>query len=208
MRARPGPSLRPVPRANRPRRGGPQPRHHDRPDRREPSQPDRRPPRRPEKSAAQRRRNRHHRTGPRRSISRTQPASALSTSCSTRRCIFKKEPFRAIAPRIKPNPTRPVAIEQGLEGILRLGIERRRVLRRAVAASARTPLVDHHDQTVPPSMHPSRHQPSRTLRLSPPLSAAFIPLAPDASIGGSGGFSHTSTPATLCRAMRRSSFST
>ena len=40
----------------------------------------------------------------------------------------------------------------------------------------------------------SSHQPSRIDRLSPPLSADFIPDVPHASSGRSGLFSHTSQP--------------
>jgi len=43
-------------------------------------------------------------------------------------------------------------------------------------------------------MPPSIHQPSSTLRLGTPFNAAFIPLVPLASIGGSGVLSHRSTP--------------
>src|SRR5215469_11428337 len=57
---------------------------------------------------------------------------------------------------------------------------------------------------VTPSMQPSTHQPSSTLRLGTPLSAAFIPLVPDASRGGCGVFSHTSAPDTSLRASAMS----
>src|SRR5512136_2532308 len=50
------------------------------------------------------------------------------------------------------------------------------------------------DQPVTPSTLPSIHQPSRTLRLGTPFSAAFMPLVPDASNGFCGVFSHRSTP--------------
>ena len=43
-------------------------------------------------------------------------------------------------------------------------------------------------------VQPSSHQPSRTLKLTPPLTAAFIPLVPDASSGRRGLLSQTSTP--------------
>ena len=42
----------------------------------------------------------------------------------------------------------------------------------------------------------STHQPSSTLRFSTPFIAAFMPLVPDASSGGSGVLSQTSAPAT------------
>ncbi len=45
-------------------------------------------------------------------------------------------------------------------------------------------------QPVTPSMWPSTHQPSSTDRLGTPLNAAFMPLVPEASSGGSGVFSH------------------
>ena len=48
--------------------------------------------------------------------------------------------------------------------------------------------------------YPSAHQPSRIEQFSAPLSAAFIPEVPDASIGRSGVFSQTSTPWTSRRA--------
>ena len=38
-------------------------------------------------------------------------------------------------------------------------------------------------QPVTPSTQPSTHQPSRTLRLGTPFSAAFMPLVPEASCG-------------------------
>jgi hypothetical protein len=38
------------------------------------------------------------------------------------------------------------------------------------------------------------------LRLGTPFRAAFIPLVPEASNGGCGVFSHTSTPAVINRA--------
>ncbi len=56
------------------------------------------------------------------------------------------------------------------------------------------------DQPVTPSICPSTHQPSSTLKLGTPFIAAFMPLVPEASIGGSGVFSHTSTPAQRRRA--------
>ena len=52
------------------------------------------------------------------------------------------------------------------------------------------------DQPFTPSMAASTHQPSSTLRLSTPFSAAFMPLVPEASSGGSGVFSQTSVPET------------
>ena len=48
-------------------------------------------------------------------------------------------------------------------------------------------------QPFSPSYH-SSHQPSRIERLSPPLSADFIPDVPQASNGRSGLFSQTSQP--------------
>ena len=42
------------------------------------------------------------------------------------------------------------------------------------------------------SFHTSSHQPSGTLMFSTALAAAFIPLVPEASLGRSGVFSHTS----------------
>ena len=51
------------------------------------------------------------------------------------------------------------------------------------------------DHPVTPSMYPSIHRPSRTLRLGTPLSEALIPLVPEASSGGSGVLSQTSAPA-------------
>src|SRR5581483_243506 len=51
-------------------------------------------------------------------------------------------------------------------------------------------------QPVTPSIQPSIHQPSSTDSDGTPLKAAFIPLVPEASIGGSGVLTHTSTPAT------------
>ncbi len=53
-------------------------------------------------------------------------------------------------------------------------------------------------------MQPSIHQPSSTLSDGTPLSAAFIPLVPEASIGGWGVFSHTSTPAVSSLPSSRS----
>ena len=49
-------------------------------------------------------------------------------------------------------------------------------------------------QPVTPSMQPSIHQPSSTLKLTTPLWAAFMPLVPEASKGGKGVLSQTSTP--------------
>src|SRR6516162_5636047 len=57
---------------------------------------------------------------------------------------------------------------------------------------------------VTPSMQPSTHQPSSTLRLGTPLSAAFIPLVPDVSRGGCGVFSQISAPDTSLRARAMS----
>jgi hypothetical protein len=48
-------------------------------------------------------------------------------------------------------------------------------------------------QPFSPSKH-SSHQPSRIEQFSPPLSAAFMPLVPQASWGRRGVFSHTSQP--------------
>ena len=50
------------------------------------------------------------------------------------------------------------------------------------------------DQPVIPSMCPSIHQPSSTLKLGTPFKAAFIPLVPEASMDGSGVLSYISTP--------------
>ena len=55
-------------------------------------------------------------------------------------------------------------------------------------------------QPVIPSTCPSIHHPSNMLRLGTPLSAAFIPLVPDASRGRSGVFSQTFTPEQRKRA--------
>src|SRR5262249_16619275 len=57
---------------------------------------------------------------------------------------------------------------------------------------------------VTPSMQPSTHQPSSTLRLGTPLSAAFIPLVPDAWRGGCGVFNHRSATDTSLRASAMS----
>jgi hypothetical protein len=57
---------------------------------------------------------------------------------------------------------------------------------------------------VTPSIQPSDHQPSSTLRFGTPLKAAFMPLVPDASHGGSGVFSQTSTPETIAAASAMS----
>ena len=53
-------------------------------------------------------------------------------------------------------------------------------------------------------MHPSIHHPSITLRLGTPLTAAFMPLVPEASSGGCGVLSQTSVPDTISRARRMS----
>ena len=53
------------------------------------------------------------------------------------------------------------------------------------------------DQPVKPSICPSIHQPSSTLKFITPLCAAFMPLVPDASRGLMGVLSHTSTPETI-----------
>lgn len=50
----------------------------------------------------------------------------------------------------------------------------------------------------------SIQQPSSTLRLGTPLWAAFMPEVPEASKGGSGVLSQTSTPATSALASSRS----
>jgi hypothetical protein len=50
----------------------------------------------------------------------------------------------------------------------------------------------------------SSHQPSRIEQLSPPLSAAFMPLVPQASSGRRGLFSHTSQPWYIIRATEMS----
>jgi hypothetical protein len=57
---------------------------------------------------------------------------------------------------------------------------------------------------VTPSTCPSIHHPSRTLRLGTPFRAAFIPLVPEASSGGSGVFSQTSAPAVSAIAFAMS----
>src|SRR5574341_2391145 len=66
-----------------------------------------------------------------------------------------------------------------------------------LAVSDQSPIA----QPLPPSMHPSIHHPSSTLRLGTPLNAAFIPLVPEASSGRSGVFSQTSDPAVMAAAM-------
>ena len=50
----------------------------------------------------------------------------------------------------------------------------------------------------------SSHQPSRIEQLSAPLSAAFSPLVPLASMGRRGVFSHTSLPWYSMRATAMS----
>src|SRR3990167_261631 len=52
------------------------------------------------------------------------------------------------------------------------------------------------DQPVLPSICPSIHHPSRTLKLITPLWDAFIPLVPDASRGRDGGFWATNNSPT------------
>jgi hypothetical protein len=59
-------------------------------------------------------------------------------------------------------------------------------------------------QPVTPSIQASIHQPSSTLRFSPPFTAAFIPLVPEASIGGSGVLSQMSAPPTMILASAMS----
>ena len=58
------------------------------------------------------------------------------------------------------------------------------------------------DQPVSPSICPSIHQPSSTLRFGTPFRAAFIPLVPEASMGGSGVLSQRSTPAVIIAPKR------
>ena len=58
-----------------------------------------------------------------------------------------------------------------------------------MAASGEAPIA----QPVTPSMQPSIHQPSRTLKFMIPLCDAFMSLVPDASIGGFGVLSQTLT---------------
>src|SRR6185436_13156548 len=53
------------------------------------------------------------------------------------------------------------------------------------------------DHPVTPSMCPSAHQPSTTLKLGTPLSAAFMPLVPEASWGRMGLFNQRSTPEVM-----------
>ncbi len=50
-------------------------------------------------------------------------------------------------------------------------------------------------------LNASGHQPSSTLKFSPPLGGSFIPLVPLASSGRSGLFSHKSTPCVSRRPM-------
>ncbi len=57
-------------------------------------------------------------------------------------------------------------------------------------------------QPVTPSMQPSSHQPSSTDSCGTPLTAAFMPLVPDASSGACGVFSHRSAPADEPRGHR------
>src|SRR3990170_1104430 len=54
-------------------------------------------------------------------------------------------------------------------------------------------------QPVTPSIQPSIHQPSNTLKFMTPLWAAFIPLVPDASKGRKGVFSQISVRSVVCQ---------
>jgi len=54
------------------------------------------------------------------------------------------------------------------------------------------------------STWPSIHRPSRMPRVGTPLSAAFMPLVPEASFGGCGRSSRTSAPAVSARAISTS----
>ena len=59
-------------------------------------------------------------------------------------------------------------------------------------------------QPVIPGTCPSIHHPSRMLQFNTPLSAAFIPLVPQASKGRRGLLSHTSQPCNIVRATAMS----
>ena len=85
-----------------------------------------------------------------------------------------------------------VAIEQRQDDLLEFVIERRCILG-AVVVYGQTTVIGSNR----PSCNPfyATFQPSSTLNEGTPLSAAFIPLVPEASSGGCGVLSQTSTPA-------------
>jgi len=86
-----------------------------------------------------------------------------------------------------------VAIEQRHNDLREFVVERRRILVPVIVCGQAAVIGP--AQPVTPSIHPSIHQPSSTLNEGTPLSAAFMPLVPEASSGGCGVLSQPSTPA-------------
>ncbi len=87
-----------------------------------------------------------------------------------------------------------VAIEQGKNDLLKFLVECCCILGPLVVCDQAT-ISGPNGPASDPLDPPPSHQPSSTLNEGTPLSAAFMPLVPEASSGGCGVLSQTSTPA-------------
>ena len=97
-----------------------------------------------------------------------------------------------------------LGLEQ-LEEAVRLDLDAAGLVRTASADEIAQPFGPGSPGPPPvPALKHSAHQPSSTEQCSAPLSTAFIPLVPEASIGRTGVLSHTSAPCTSDRARAMS----
>jgi len=130
-----------------------------------------------------------------RGLTRTVLTGARDSAAVTVRAIPRAGPI-GMPHTVPQNGRRELVVERRAM----VGVNARRArgrLRRGAERLADRP-------PVTPSMWPSIHQPSSAPRLGTPLRAAFIPLVPDASSGGRGVLSQTSTPAQASRASAMS----
>lgn len=95
-----------------------------------------------------------------------------------------------------------IIAEHGNDRAIDLVLERRRRAGRCFRLPVSLLVADGPPMT--PSISPSIHHLSTTLKLGTPFSTAFIPLVPDASNGGWGVLSQRSTPAVISFATVRS----
>lgn len=89
-----------------------------------------------------------------------------------------------------------ITVKHGNDCVLQLVVERGGIFRWITAAAGEPDVLSH----APPCCSlntPFNPSSIITLKLGTPFSAAFIPLVPDASSGGWGVFSHTSTPEVI-----------
>ena len=123
---------------------------------------------------------------------RVSGSTPFNTYCCSIRSVVKKDPFRAIVWRYHLKKTVWVVIKKWEDRGFQLVIQRSR--RPDYCARRHAGTIS--DRPASDSLNVSSiHHPSSTLKLGMPLSAAFIPLVPDASSSGES-VDHQSTPNT------------